>query len=141
MKKPRDKGRESRAEDRRFGEKGPRFTVHDQGKNARPRPSNERAAKENAQPATPDCRLVYGVLPVLEALRANSRRVDKILIVEGVKEHRLNEIFDLARQSSILIDRVSREYLSRLVGGGANHQGVALMTASAEYVPSDEIFN
>ncbi len=105
---------QSRAENRKSGEKDSRLTTH-------------------------DSRLLYGVLPVLEALRANSRRVDKVLIVEGAKEQRLNEIFDLARKNSILIDRVSRENLSRLVGGGANHQGVAAITASAEYVPVDEI--
>jgi 23S rRNA (guanosine2251-2'-O)-methyltransferase len=96
---------------------------------------------ENRKSVEKDSRLIYGVLPVLEALRANSRRIDKILIVDGAKEHRLNEIFDLARKHSILIDRVSRENLSRLVGGGANHQGVAAMTASADYVSADEIFD
>lgn len=110
--KPRVKSRESRVEDRK-----------------------------DSRLSTLDSRLLYGVLPVLEALRANSRRVDKIFIVEGAKEQRLNEIFDLARRNSILIDRVSRENLSRLVGGGANHQGVAAITASADYVSSDEIFD
>jgi 23S rRNA (guanosine2251-2'-O)-methyltransferase len=110
--KPRVKSRESRVEDRK-----------------------------DSRLKTPDSRLLYGVLPVLEALRANSRRIDKIIIVDGAKEQRLNEIFDLARKHSILIDRVSRENLSRLVGGGANHQGVAAMTASADYVSADEIFD
>ncbi len=114
--KLRVESRESRAENRKIGEKDSRLTTH-------------------------DSRLIYGVLPVLEALRANSRRIDKVFIVEGVKEQRLNEIFDLARKSSILIDRVSRENLSRIVGGGANHQGVAAMTASADYVSAEEIFD
>ena len=85
--------------------------------------------------------LIYGVLPVLEALRANSRRIDKVIIVDGANEHRLNEIFDLARRNGVLIDRVSRENLSRIVGGGANHQGVAAVTSSADYVPAEEIFD
>ena len=88
-----------------------------------------------------DSGLIYGVLPVLESLRANSRRIDKVFIVDGAKEHRLNEIFDLARDHGVMIDRVSRETLSRLVGGGANHQGVAAVTASADYVSADEIFD
>jgi 23S rRNA (guanosine2251-2'-O)-methyltransferase len=90
---------------------------------------------------TQDSRLIFGVLPVLEALRANARRIDKVIIAEGAKEHRLNEIFDLARDHGVLIDRMSRENLSRLVGGGANHQGVAAIAAAADYVSSDEIFD
>lgn len=116
MKKSSVKSLESRVESRKSGEKDSRLTTH-------------------------DSRLIFGVLPVLEALRANSRRIDKLLIIEGAKEQRLNEIFDLARANGILIDRVSRESLSRLIGGGANHQGVAAITASADYVSADEIFD
>ena len=104
---------------------------------------NTFAKDRESDPAhrNPQSALVYGVLPVLEALRANSRRIDKVFIVDGAKEQRLNEIFDLARDYGVMIDRVSRESLSRLVGGGANHQGVAAVTASAEYVSADEIFD
>ena len=123
MKKSRVKNRESRVES---GES---------------RVEKRESGEKDSRLSTPDSRLLYGVLPVLEALRANSRRIDKVLIVDGAKEHRLNEIFDLARKNSILIDRVSRENLSRLVGGGANHQGVAAITASADYVSADEIFD
>ena len=44
--------------------------------------------------------------------------INKILIVDGAREQRLNEIFDLARSNNILIDRLSRESLTRLVGNG-----------------------
>ena len=39
-----------------------------------------------------------------------------------------------------MVDRISRESLSRLVGKGANHQGVAAVSSSADYVLPDEIF-
>ena len=77
---------------------------------------------------------------MLEALRANARRVDKVFVAEGAKEHRLNEIFELARSGGVMVDRISRESLSRLVGMGANHQGVAAVSSSADYVLPDEIF-
>lgn len=115
MKKSRVKSLESRVENRKFWEKDSRLTTRDS--------------------------LIFGVLPVLEALRANSRRIDKILIVDGARERRLSEIFDLARTNVVLIERVSRETLSRLVGGGANHQGVAAITASTNYVSAEEIFD
>ncbi len=85
--------------------------------------------------------LVFGLLPVLEALRANSRRIEKILIADGARERRLEDIFELARTGGVLIDRVSRENLTRLVGPDANHQGVAAIAASAEYVPIDELID
>ena len=90
---------------------------------------------------TPHSAIVFGVLPVLEALRANSRRIDKIVIAEGAREKRLQEIFDLARENCILINRVSRDVLARSVADGANHQGVIAYTASGDYVSTDEIFN
>lgn len=95
----------------------------------------------NSQLSTLDSRLLYGVLPVLEALRANSRRIEKIYVAEGAREKRLSEIFDLARQSGVLVNRVSREILARMVEPDANHQGVVALTASADYVSADEILN
>ena len=82
---------------------------------------------------------VYGVLPVLEALRANVRRIDRILIAEGAKEHRLHEIVELARQNNIRIDHAARDIISNVVDAGRNHQGVVALTAAADYVSTDEI--
>jgi 23S rRNA (guanosine2251-2'-O)-methyltransferase len=83
--------------------------------------------------------LVYGVLPVLEALRANTRRIDKVLIAEGVKEHRLSEIIEVCRGRSIPWDRITRDAFSKFTDGHVNHQGVIAFTASADYVETDEI--
>jgi len=80
-------------------------------------------------------------LPVLESLRANSRRIEKIYVAEGAREKRLSEIFDLARQKGVLINKISRENLARMVEPDANHQGVIAVSASADYVSADEIFD
>ena len=84
---------------------------------------------------------MFGVLPVLEALRANARRIEKIVVAEGVREKRLQEIFDLARAAGVRVDRISREALERLVDRSANHQGVVAFAASADYVSVDEILD
>jgi 23S rRNA (guanosine2251-2'-O)-methyltransferase len=84
---------------------------------------------------------VFGVLPVLEALRANARRVDKIMVAEGVREKRLEELFDLARANGVRVDRVPREVLERSVDQNANHQGVAAFAAAADYVTVDDLLN
>lgn len=81
------------------------------------------------------------MLPVLEALRAEQRRVDKVLIAEGAKEHRIGEIVDLCRSRSIPWSRVGREVLARHAGADANTQGVVAFSASAEYVSADEILD
>jgi 23S rRNA (guanosine2251-2'-O)-methyltransferase len=83
--------------------------------------------------------LIYGVLPVLEALRANPKKIEKILIAEGGHEKRLNDIFVLAKENRVLLQKVPRQNLSKFVEQGANHQGVVAFVASAEYYDTDKL--
>jgi 23S rRNA (guanosine2251-2'-O)-methyltransferase len=84
---------------------------------------------------------IYGVLPVLEALRAETRRVDKVLIAEGAQERRLSEIIDLCRARSIAWSRVPRDNFAKHLDSGVNHQGVLAFTSSAAYVEADSIID
>lgn len=83
--------------------------------------------------------VVFGVLPVLERLRANPKKVEKILIAEGGHEKRLQEIFDLAKENRIPFQRVPRQNLSKFVESEANHQGVIAFAASADYYDADKL--
>lgn len=112
-----------------------------QDRTVRPKQPRLENKKEPADKSDPHSALVFGVLPVLEALRSNSRRIDKIVIAEGAREHRLHEIIDLAREHSILVNRVPRESLAKFVNAGANHQGVIAFTAAVDYVSPDEILD
>ena len=94
--------------------------------------------KKRAEDKPANENVVYGVMPVLEILRSNSRRIERLAIASGSNQHRLREIFDLANDADLRIDRVSNDQLERLAGRG-NHQGVAAIVAAAEYVDSDEI--
>lgn len=85
--------------------------------------------------------MIYGVLPVLEALRSRARSVERVVIAEGVREHRLAEIAEAARGAGIRIDRISRDALDRLVEPGANHQGVAAFAAAVSYAEADDILD
>ena len=98
------------------------------------RPRQDEANRAPVDNAT------FGVLPVLEILRAGSRRIDRIMVAEGVREQRLNEVFDLARTHGIRVDRTQRDKLDKLTGN-ANHQGVVAFTAAAVYVDVDEILD
>ena len=104
-------------------------------KNRPPRSSTPSA------PAPTNSSLIYGVLPVLEALRADSRRIDKVLIADGSKEHRLSEIIDICRSRSIAWNRVPRESFGKNLDPSVNHQGVIAFTAAADYVTTDDIFD
>ncbi len=82
---------------------------------------------------------VYGLLPVLEALRAENRRIDKVLLAEGAKEKRLSEIVDLCRSRLIPFNWVPRETFTKHLDSGINHQGVLAFTAATSYVETDYI--
>jgi 23S rRNA (guanosine2251-2'-O)-methyltransferase len=83
---------------------------------------------------------IYGVLPVLEALRAGRRAVNHLTLAEGVKDQRLQEIITLARQQNIPLRRTPREDLTRLAQG-ANHQGVLATVAAARYAEPHDLLN
>ena len=95
----------------------------------------------SSMPIPPASSLIYGVLPVLEALRAESRRVDKVLIADGSHEKRLQEIIDLCRSRSIAWSRVPRDKFAKHIELGVNHQGVLAYTAAAGYVETEEILD
>lgn len=93
------------------------------------------------EPAAGNAGVIFGVLPVLEALRARARRIDKVLIAQGVREHRLNDIIELARENGIAVTKIPREDLERQLEPGVNHQGVAAIASAADYVGGDEILD
>jgi len=87
----------------------------------------------------PDESHLYGVLPVLEALRAGNRRIERITIAEGAGEVRLHELFELAREFRVPVRRAPRVEVQRLAAAGANHQGVVAHVAAVAYADMDEL--
>ena len=82
--------------------------------------------------------LVYGLIPVLEALRAGKRQIEEITIIEGAKPERLRHLLELARELRVPVRRVPRIELDRTLGD-VRHQGVAARIAGARYTDSDEL--
>lgn len=95
-------------------------------------------ASEARAPETGDH--LFGVQPVLEALRAGARPIERITVAEGAHESRLREIFELARRENVPIRRAPRVELQRL-SSGANHQGVAATVAAARYADAEELLD
>lgn len=83
---------------------------------------------------------IYGVLPVLEALRAGGRRIDRIVVAEGVRDARLREVIETARRARVQIRREPRAALDRLTHN-ANHQGVIAITSAAGYLDADDLLS
>lgn len=81
---------------------------------------------------------IYGLLPVLEVLRAGGRRVERIVIADGAKNERLREVTEAARRAGVPVRREPRASLDRL-SNRANHQGVIAIASAASYVNEEQI--
>ncbi len=76
---------------------------------------------------------LYGHWPIMEALRANRREFDKLLMADHLDERGLiGEIVGAARERGIDISQVQRRILDDLADG-SNHQGMVLRTAEYPY--------
>ena len=84
-------------------------------------------------------RHLYGVNPVLEALRARPGQLERLLVADGqLSANAAAEIFSRARDAGLKVDRVPREKLNALAGGGV-HQGVVARVRTFEYASLEEI--
>ncbi|MGH9770005.1 MAG: 23S rRNA (guanosine(2251)-2'-O)-methyltransferase RlmB [Blastocatellia bacterium] len=87
---------------------------------------------------------IYGLTPVLEALRARRRAIHKILIASGVRQSRLNELVETARRAGVAVEKRDRRALDELTHN-ANHQGVVAMVAPLDrknaYVEAEAILD
>jgi 23S rRNA (guanosine2251-2'-O)-methyltransferase len=81
---------------------------------------------------------LYGVIPVLEALRAGRRTIEHITIVEGARHERLRDLLDLARAVRVPVRRAPRIELERSLGH-VTHQGVVARIAAAHYADAEEL--
>lgn len=99
--------------------------------------------KSNEQSPKPEYpkNIIFGVLPILEALRAENRRIEKIIAADGAQEKRLAEILRIARENGVPFQKTARENLSKLVERGANHQGVIAFVASAVYYSTGKLLD
>lgn len=81
---------------------------------------------------------IYGTLPVLEALKAGGRRIERVIIAEGARDWRLQEIVDAAKGAGVPLRREPRITLDRLVGH-SKHQGVVALASAAGYVDEEDL--
>jgi 23S rRNA (guanosine2251-2'-O)-methyltransferase len=102
------------------------------------------SAGAEAQPHHTDAsradNLIYGVAPVLEALRAGQRAIERITIAEGARHHRLRELSELARAANVPVHKAPRAELERVTGHAA-HQGVVATVSPKRYADKEQLLD
>lgn len=82
---------------------------------------------------------IYGLWPIIESLRADRRKFEKLVLADKLEEKGLvAEITTLAREKGIDVSRVQRRILDD-VSDNSNHQGMALRVSSYPYVDIEEL--
>ena len=76
---------------------------------------------------------LFGRNPVLELLRAGSRRVEEIAIISEGRGPALHELLGLAKHHGVKISYRTRDQLTAMAGD-VHHQGVVARVAGASYV-------
>jgi 23S rRNA (guanosine2251-2'-O)-methyltransferase len=82
--------------------------------------------------------LIYGVNAVVEALRAGTRQIEAITILDSARPDRVKSLIELARQKGVPVHRVPRLDIDRTLGD-VRHQGVVARIAAARYADADEL--
>ncbi|NNE65924.1 MAG: 23S rRNA (guanosine(2251)-2'-O)-methyltransferase RlmB [Pyrinomonadaceae bacterium] len=101
------------------------------------KPENPRkTAKPSADRET---RLIYGVMPVLESLRAGGGKMRKIVMSEGRRDSRSGEIDKIARKCGVPVIRISRKEFDALFEREVNHQGVAAYVKTVQFKSAESI--
>jgi 23S rRNA (guanosine2251-2'-O)-methyltransferase len=104
----------------------------------RPAPQDKNSPPQTAERGG---ERLYGLTPVVEALRAGARSVEQVVIAEGAQIHRLHDLLELARRANVPVRRAARAEFTRLAGEGVNHQGVMASVAAARYTEADELLD
>lgn len=84
--------------------------------------------------------IIYGINPILEALRSERQGLNKILLAEGKEGGPIRLLRQLAREKGIPVQVSPKEALDRLAGSG-HHQGILGFTAASSYSTWDDLLD
>jgi 23S rRNA (guanosine2251-2'-O)-methyltransferase len=76
--------------------------------------------------------IIYGINPILEALRSERQGLNKIILAEGKEGGTVRLLHRLAREKGIPVQVSPKEALDRLAGSG-HHQGILGFSAASPY--------
>jgi 23S rRNA (guanosine2251-2'-O)-methyltransferase len=81
---------------------------------------------------------LFGRHPVLELLRADSRRVEEVAVLSGGRGPGLSDLLTLARSRGVKVSFRTREQLTAMAGT-PHHQGVVARVAGASYATLEDL--
>jgi len=84
--------------------------------------------------------VLFGINPVIEALKAGARSFDYVAVMAGRRDARAQSIFEACRDAGVPVRQVSRDQLERLAGTHT-HQGVVAVTSEKQYSDLDEVLD
>lgn len=79
---------------------------------------------------------ITGKNPVIETLKSG-RSVNRVLVLETMKPQVQKQIFDIAKQQGVYVQKVPKQKLDTI---GDHHQGVAASVAAYDYASLDDLF-
>src|SRR6185503_2019612 len=82
--------------------------------------------------------LICGINPVLEAMSAGTRHFDRLLVVKGLRNHRVSEAMTRASRMGIPLRFEARETLDRMAGG-LPHQGLIAVVSAKPVTTVDKV--
>jgi 23S rRNA (guanosine2251-2'-O)-methyltransferase len=84
--------------------------------------------------------IIFGIHPVLECLKAKTRPIERILVVQGSSSRSLQQVIELARQNGVPVRFEPKASLDRQSGGGT-HQGVLAVCASSPTLDLEDLID
>lgn len=87
-----------------------------------------------------DARVVYGVRPVEELVRARPRAVSVIYVADGHRTPELERALSAAKDRAVAVEFRPRALVADLAKGGV-HQGIVAITGDYHYASIDEMLS
>lgn len=84
-------------------------------------------------------KIIYGVHPVLEALRQQGDIIEEVIIARGSRARWFEEVKSLAQKHGVRFRLAESAWLNR-ISGWANHQGILARTFGYRYISEDELW-
>ena len=85
-----------------------------------------------------DERIIFGVRPVDELVRARPREVSVLYLAEGTRSPEIERVVQAAQERGIAVETRPRRLVAEMAGG-AVHQGLVAVTGRFRYVTIDDI--
>ncbi|HXU61277.1 MAG TPA: 23S rRNA (guanosine(2251)-2'-O)-methyltransferase RlmB [Polyangia bacterium] len=85
-------------------------------------------------------RIVFGIRPVDELVRARPRDVSVVYVADGTRSPELERVVQTAKERGIWIEYRPRRLVAELAGDGV-HQGILAVTGAYRYVTVNDLLN